>query len=70
MQLEWAINRALRSTTTSRCCLSWIPSITSSIWWRRLEQWMKDGKLNHVAPGEPAVDEVDLQSFLEAGGGL
>jgi phenylalanine-4-hydroxylase len=31
-----------------------------------LEQWMKAGKLNHVAPGEPEVNEVDLQSFLEA----
>jgi len=27
---------------------------------------MKAGKLNHVAPGEPEVNEVDLQSFLEA----
>jgi len=31
-----------------------------------LERWMKAGKLNHVAPGEPQVNEVDLQSFLEA----
>jgi phenylalanine-4-hydroxylase len=31
-----------------------------------LERWMKAGKLNHVAPGEPEVSEVDLQSFLEA----
>jgi hypothetical protein len=31
---------------------------------------MKAGKLNHVAPGEPEVNEVDLQSFLNAGGGL
>jgi phenylalanine-4-hydroxylase len=33
----------------------------------RLEQWMKDGKLNHVAPGEPGVDESDLKSFLDVG---
>ena len=32
-----------------------------------LERWMKAGKLNHVAPGEPEVNEVDLQSFLKAG---
>jgi phenylalanine-4-hydroxylase len=32
----------------------------------RLEQWMKEGRLNHVAPGEPAVEESDLQSFLDA----
>ena len=31
-----------------------------------LERWMKAGKLNHVAPGEPAVNEVDLRSFLGA----
>jgi len=35
-----------------------------------LERWMKAGKLNHVAAGQPEVNEVDLQSFLEAGGGL
>jgi len=36
----------------------------------QLEDWLKAGKLNHVAPGEPEVNEVDLQSFLEAGSGL
>jgi phenylalanine-4-hydroxylase len=35
-----------------------------------LERWMKAGKLNHVAPGEPEVNEVDLKSFLDAGAGL
>ncbi|HWE96771.1 MAG TPA: phenylalanine 4-monooxygenase [Tepidisphaeraceae bacterium] len=33
-----------------------------------LEQWMKDGRLDNVAPGEPGVNESDLKSFLEAGG--
>jgi phenylalanine-4-hydroxylase len=28
-----------------------------------LERWMKDGKLDNVAPGEPGVNEEDLQSF-------
>ncbi len=32
-----------------------------------LERWMKEGKLNHVAPGEPGVNEEDLKSFLDAG---
>lgn len=32
-----------------------------------LERWMKMGKLNHVAPGEPSVNEQDLRSFLDAG---
>ena len=29
-----------------------------------LEQWMVAGKLDNVAPGEPAVSETDLASFL------
>lgn len=33
---------------------------------RQLERWMKEGKLNHVAPGEPAVNERDLESFMAA----
>jgi phenylalanine-4-hydroxylase len=32
-----------------------------------LEDWIVHGKLDNVAPGEPAVSESDLQSFLEAG---
>ncbi|HET9602666.1 MAG TPA: phenylalanine 4-monooxygenase [Gemmatimonadales bacterium] len=31
-----------------------------------LERWMQEGRLDNVAPGEPAVSEPDLRSFLEA----
>lgn len=31
-----------------------------------LERWLLEGKLNNVSPGEPAVDENDLESFLNA----
>lgn len=31
-----------------------------------LERWMKKGKLNNVAPGEPEVSAEDLRSFLHA----
>ena len=31
-----------------------------------LEDWLKAGKLDNVAPGEPAVNPQDLESFLEA----
>ena len=31
-----------------------------------LEQWMREGKLDNVVAGEPAVSEPDLRSFLEA----
>ncbi|HEX6926643.1 MAG TPA: phenylalanine 4-monooxygenase [Longimicrobiaceae bacterium] len=33
-----------------------------------LEKWMMKGRLDNVAPGEPAVSALDLESFLEAGG--
>ncbi|HLK64230.1 MAG TPA: phenylalanine 4-monooxygenase [Bryobacteraceae bacterium] len=32
----------------------------------QLERWMREGKLNNVAPGLPDVPERDLRSFLEA----
>jgi len=32
----------------------------------RLEQWMRDGKLNNVAPGQPNLKESDINSFLDA----
>jgi phenylalanine-4-hydroxylase len=31
-----------------------------------LERWMRKGKLDNVSPGEPAISEPDLRSFLEA----
>ena len=31
-----------------------------------LERWMREGRLDHVSPGEPDVSEADLRSFLEA----
>jgi phenylalanine-4-hydroxylase len=31
-----------------------------------LERWMREGRLDNVAPGEPAISEPDLRSFLEA----
>jgi phenylalanine-4-hydroxylase len=34
-----------------------------------LEDWIVQGRLDDVAPGEPAVSEGDLRSFLEAGAG-
>jgi phenylalanine-4-hydroxylase len=33
-----------------------------------LEQWMRAGRLDHVAPGEPALNADDLRSFLRAAG--
>ncbi|MCW5947812.1 MAG: phenylalanine 4-monooxygenase [Fimbriimonadales bacterium] len=36
----------------------------------RLEEWIKDGKLNNLSPGEPEVNEDDLKSFLNASVGV
>ncbi len=33
----------------------------------RLVAWVKAGRLDNVSPGEPAISEADLASFLEAG---
>lgn len=32
----------------------------------RLAEWIRDGSVNNVSPGEPAINEADLKSFLEA----
>ena len=32
----------------------------------QLERWMKAGRLDNVAPGEPLISEPDLRSFLDA----
>lgn len=32
----------------------------------RLERWMREGKLDNVAPGLPEVNEGDLRSFMDA----
>lgn len=31
----------------------------------QLERWLFDGRLDHVAPGEPAINDHDLASFLD-----
>jgi phenylalanine-4-hydroxylase len=36
----------------------------------QLEKWMRAGKLDNVAPGEPHVNEEDLRSFLNAKPGV
>ncbi len=36
----------------------------------RLERWMRDGKLNNVAPGLPEINESDLRSFMDAAGAV
>jgi len=67
MQLEWAINQAFEIDHYQP--LLFVVDSFDHLYSLagELERWMKDGKLNHVAPGEPGVNEVDVKSFLEAG---
>jgi len=66
IQLEWAINQAfeIHHYQPLLFIVDSFDHLFSLV--DRLEQWMKDGKLNHVAPGEPGVNESDLKSFLDA----
>ncbi|HWZ31156.1 MAG TPA: phenylalanine 4-monooxygenase [Bryobacteraceae bacterium] len=66
IQLEWAINQGFEIHHYQP--LLFIVESFDHLFELvgKLEQWMKDGKLNSVAPGEPGVDEADLRSFLEA----
>jgi phenylalanine-4-hydroxylase len=67
IRLEWAINQAFEIDHYQP--LLFVVDSFDHLYSLagELERWMKDGKLNHVAPGEPGVNEVDVKSFLEAG---
>jgi phenylalanine-4-hydroxylase len=67
IQLEWAINQGFEINHYQPLLfiVDSFDHLFSLV--NQLEQWMKEGKLNHVAPGEPGVNEEDLKSFLNAG---
>jgi phenylalanine-4-hydroxylase len=69
IQLEWAINQAFEIHHYQP--LLFIVESFDHLFdlVERLEQWMREGKLNNVAPGEPAVNEQDLKSFMEVQAG-
>lgn len=64
IQLEWAINQGFEIDHYQPLLfvVDSFDHLFSLV--DRLEKWMRQGKLNNVAPGEPAVNESDLQSFL------
>jgi phenylalanine-4-hydroxylase len=66
MQLEWAINQSFEIDHYQPLLfiVDSFDHLFSLV--EKLETWMKEGKLNHVAPGEPGVNESDLKSFLDA----
>ncbi len=67
LQLEWVINQAFEIDHYQP--LLFIVDSFDHLFGLvgELEKWMRAGKLNNVAPGEPTVNESDLKSFLEAG---
>ncbi len=64
IQLEWAINQSFEINHYQPLLFSVesFDHLFSLV--GQLEKWLRDGKLNNVAPGEPAVNEQDLSSFL------
>jgi phenylalanine-4-hydroxylase len=66
IQLEWAINQgfAIDHYQPLLFVVDSFDHLFSLV--DRLEKWMREGKLNNVAPGEPEVNEADLLSFIHA----
>jgi phenylalanine-4-hydroxylase len=66
LQLEWIINQGFEIDHYQPLLFiaESFEHLYDSV--HQLEQWMKNGKLNNVAPGEPAVNERDLESFMAA----
>jgi len=64
IQLEWAINQSFEIDHYQPLLfvVEGFDHLFSLV--DELESWMKWGKLNNVAPGEPLVNESDLRSFI------
>ena len=68
VQLEWVINQYFE-IDHYQPLLFWVDSFDHLFGLvDELERWMRQGKLDNVAGGEPEVGEADLRSFLEAAG--
>jgi phenylalanine-4-hydroxylase len=69
MQIEWVVNQCFEIDHYQP--LLFIVDSFDHLYHLsdELEDWIVHGKLDNVAPGEPAVSETDLKSFLDAGVG-
>ena len=65
LQLEWVVNQAFEIDHYQPLLFSVESFDQLYEFVHELEQWVKAGKLNNVAPGEPTVNERDLESFLQ-----
>src|SRR6185312_2378841 len=65
IQLEWAVNQSFEIDRYQPLLfvVDSFDHLFSLV--DQLESWVGAGKLNNVAPGEPAVNEADLESFLK-----
>ena len=66
IQLDWAINQAfeIHHYQPLLFVVDSFDHLFSLV--DQLEKWMREGRLNNVAPGEPGLKEEDLKSFLRA----
>jgi phenylalanine-4-hydroxylase len=66
-QLEWVINQSFE-IDHYQPLLFYVESFEHLFdLVGQLEAWMRAGKLDHVAPGEPTMNELDIMSFLKGG---
>jgi phenylalanine-4-hydroxylase len=63
LQLEWVVNQAFEIDHFQPLLFSIddFPQLYAEV--GRLEEWMREGRLDAVAPGEPEVNARDLASF-------
>lgn len=66
IQLEWAVNQCFEIDHFQPLLfiVDSFDHLFSLV--DQLEKWMREGKLNNVAPGQPDINESDLRSFLHA----
>jgi phenylalanine-4-hydroxylase len=64
IQLEWAINQGFEIDRYQPLLfvVESFDHLFSLV--DQLDTWMREGRLNNVAPGKPEVDEADLKSFF------
>ena len=65
-QLEWVVNQSFEIDRHQPLLFSSNRSSICSSWSASSKQWMRAGKLDNVAPGEPEMSEADVKSFLDA----
>lgn len=66
LQLEWVVNQSFEINHYQPLLFT-VESFDHLYQHvHELERWMKAGKLNNVAPGEPGVNQADLESFCAA----